>query len=125
MTHVKIGKDTRQRLEIMTQTSDGFLISEADMKLRGPGDLEGTLQSGIAFNLKIANLTSDGQIIQVARESVLKILDANPSLTVNLENPQQSESATSSATLSYNSINIIKRELKARFTNQYDWGRIS
>ena len=61
MSHPNIGKDTRKRLNIMTETTDGFLISEADYQIRGPGDMEGTQQSGIAFNLRVADLARDGR----------------------------------------------------------------
>lgn len=83
MSKQKIAKDTRKRLELMTSTTDGFIIAEADMKMRGPGDIEGTMQSGIAFNLHIANLASDGQIVQMARNAVDDILDADP----DMQNP--------------------------------------
>ena len=69
ITSHKLSQDTRKRMEIMVRTNDGFEISEADLQLRGPGDLEGTQQSGIAFDLKIANLAKDGQILQMARHS--------------------------------------------------------
>jgi ATP-dependent DNA helicase RecG len=62
----------------MCQTNDGFEIAEADLKLRGPGDLEGTQQSGIAFDLKIADIARDGQIVQLARDEAQKIVDADP-----------------------------------------------
>ncbi len=80
MTKCKIAKETRERLEIMTSTTDGFVIAEADMRLRGPGDIEGTMQSGIPFDLKIANPATDGQIIQMARTAAEKLLDADPEL---------------------------------------------
>ena len=80
MSRRNIAKDTRRRLELMTQTSDGFVIAEADMEMRGPGDIEGTMQSGIAFDLHIANLASDGQIIALARKSAEKLIEADPSL---------------------------------------------
>ena len=72
--------DTRTRLELMTSTTDGFVIAEADMKLRGPGDIEGTMQSGMPFDLKVANLATDGVVIQAARDLVDEILDADPDL---------------------------------------------
>ena len=78
MTKPNIAKETRQRLEIMTETTDGFRIAEADMQLRGPGDIEGTMQSGIAFNLRIANLGSDGQILNIAREAAEAVLADRP-----------------------------------------------
>ena len=81
MTKYKIAKETRQRLEIMTSTTDGFVVAEADLKMRGPGDLEGTMQSGVAFDLHIANLATDGQIIQIARNAASDILDNDPDLT--------------------------------------------
>ena len=62
----------------MCETNDGFRIAEADLKLRGPGDLEGTQQSGIAFDLKIADIARDGQIVQLARDEARKIVDADP-----------------------------------------------
>lgn len=80
MTKYKIAKETRERLEIMTSTTDGFVIAEADMRLRGPGDIEGTMQSGIPFDLKIANPATDGQIIQMARTAAEKLLDTDPEL---------------------------------------------
>ncbi|MDE6008852.1 MAG: ATP-dependent DNA helicase RecG, partial [Muribaculaceae bacterium] len=78
MSKAKAGGDTKKRLAIMTETTDGFLISEADMKIRGPGDMEGTLQSGMAFDLKISNLARDGQIVQAAREVAEDVLAGNP-----------------------------------------------
>ncbi len=80
MTKLKIARETRQRLEIMTSTTDGFVVAEADLKMRGPGDLEGTLQSGMAFDLKIANLSGDGQIVQMAHDRVEAVLDDDPEL---------------------------------------------
>ncbi|MDE7097135.1 MAG: ATP-dependent DNA helicase RecG, partial [Muribaculaceae bacterium] len=75
MSKRQIGTDTKKRLGIMTETTDGFLISEADLKLRGPGDMEGTQQSGIAFNLKVSNLARDGQIVGQARDAAMRLLD--------------------------------------------------
>lgn len=80
MSHQKLSKDTRHRLHVMTETNDGFIVAEEDMKLRGPGDMEGTQQSGIAFNLKITNLAHDGQIVQIARDAALGILDKDSTL---------------------------------------------
>lgn len=82
MTKMKIAKETRRRLELMTQTTDGFAIAEADMKWRGPGDIEGTMQSGIPFDLKIANLATDGQIIGLANIEATRLLDEDPSLSM-------------------------------------------
>lgn len=81
MTKYKIAAETRKRLEIMTSTTDGFVIAEADMQMRGPGDIEGTMQSGLPFDLHIANLAQDGRIIQMAREAAEKLLDADPELS--------------------------------------------
>lgn len=80
MSKLKIARETRQRLELMTQTTDGFQIAEADMRMRGPGDIEGTMQSGFAFDLHIANLATDGQIIQLARNTAEWLLDNDPDL---------------------------------------------
>lgn len=78
VTSYKLADETRKRLEIMVQTCDGFEIAEADLKLRGPGDLEGTQQSGVAFDLKIADIARDGQLLQYVREVASGILDKDP-----------------------------------------------
>lgn len=106
MSKHQIAKTTRQRLELMTQTSDGFLIAEADMQMRGPGDIEGTMQSGIPFDLHIANLATDGQIIQLARRAAEKIIDKDPSLSL----PENL---------------LFARELAATSGGILDWSRIS
>ena len=80
MSGYKISDDGRKRLETMVRTNDGFEIAEVDMKLRGPGDIEGTQQSGVPFNLKIAHLGKDQQILQLARDVAEKILDDDPHL---------------------------------------------
>ncbi|MCQ2210804.1 MAG: ATP-dependent DNA helicase RecG [Paludibacteraceae bacterium] len=80
MTSVKLSKESRQRMDVMVRTNDGFEISEVDLKMRGPGDIEGTQQSGIALNLKIANLATDGQIIQFSRDVAKKVLEEDPNL---------------------------------------------
>ena len=82
VTKYELSKETRRRIDIMTETNDGFEIAEADLRFRGPGDLEGTQQSGIAFNLKLANLARDGQIVQLARETASSVLDADPTLSL-------------------------------------------
>ena len=82
MSKHQLAKDTKHRLTVMTETNDGFLIAEEDMKLRGPGDMEGTQQSGIAFNLRISNLAKDGQIVQVARDDAREIIDKDPTLSL-------------------------------------------
>ena len=78
VTPYKIGEDTRKRIDIMCDTNDGFRIAEADLKLRGPGDLEGTQQSGMAFDLKIADIARDGQLVQMARDEAQRIIDDDP-----------------------------------------------
>lgn len=78
VTGYKLSEITRKRIDIMCDTNDGFRIAEADLKLRGPGDLEGTQQSGIAFDLKIADIAHDGQLLQMAREEAQKIIAADP-----------------------------------------------
>ena len=80
LTKLELSKDTRKRMDIMVATNDGFRIAEADLQLRGPGDLEGTQQSGLPFDLHIASLTHDGQILEIARKAALSILDADPLL---------------------------------------------
>ena len=83
VTTFKLSEETRKRIDIMCETNDGFRIAEADLKLRGPGDLEGTQQSGIAFNLKIADIARDGQIVQLAREQAQAIIDRDPECSSN------------------------------------------
>ena len=78
VTPYKLSEDTRKRIDIMCETNDGFRIAEADLKLRGPGDLEGTQQSGMAFDLKIADIARDGQIVQMARNKAQNIIDEDP-----------------------------------------------
>ena len=78
VTSYKLSEETRKRLEIMVQTNDGFEIAEADLKLRGPGDLEGTQQSGVAFDLKIADIARDGQLLQHVREIATEIIEKDP-----------------------------------------------
>lgn len=102
----KLSAETRKRLQIMTETNDGFEIAEADLKLRGPGDLEGTQQSGIAFNLHLANLGRDGQLVQLARDTATFVLDADPELQAK------------DNTLLRNHLQELKKE-------QRDWSQIS
>mgnify|MGYP000750809985 FL=1 len=78
VTGYKLTEETRKRIEIMVQTNDGFEIAEADLKLRGPGDLEGTQQSGVAFDLKIADIARDGQLLQYVREIAERLLEEDP-----------------------------------------------
>ena len=86
VTGYKLSEETRKRIDIMCDTNDGFRIAEADLKLRGPGDLEGIQQSGMAFDLKIANIARDGQLVQLARTEAQAIIDADP----QCEHPQNS-----------------------------------
>lgn len=78
VTKYEIGETTRKRVQIMVDSTDGFEIAEQDLKLRGPGDLEGTQQSGMAFDLKIANLARDGQILTIARATAQQVIDSDP-----------------------------------------------
>ena len=122
MSKQNIGADTRKRLKIMTETTDGFLISEADMKIRGPGDIEGTQQSGLAFNLKIANLARDGQILSLAREAAKSVLDRYPAI-YNLDltkNSWQVDGDENGKTVA-----LLTLELHKRFSKTFDWSRIS
>lgn len=123
LTKQNISGDTRKRLGIMTETSDGFLISEADMKLRGPGDMEGTQQSGLAFALNVANLATDGQILNYARRAALQILNAHPEL---VETPgNDGDRAEGELNISPMSVNLLRSELRYRFSKQIDWSQIS
>ncbi len=106
VTGFKIAEDTRKRIEIMVRTNDGFEIAEADLKLRGPGDLEGTQQSGIAFDLKIADLARDGQILQLARDTAREVVEADP----KGESPQNE---------------LLWRQLKALRKTNVNWAAIS
>ncbi len=78
VTPYQLSADTRKRIDIMCDTNDGFAIAEADLRLRGPGDLEGTQQSGVAFDLKIADIARDGQLVQMARDEAQRIIEADP-----------------------------------------------
>jgi len=80
LTRYELSEVTRKRLSIMTETNDGFVIAEEDLKLRGPGDIDGTQQSGVAFDLKIANLAKDGQILSLARDFAIEVLEDDPLL---------------------------------------------
>ncbi len=106
MSHNKIAKETRARLEIMTSSNDGFVISEADLKMRGPGDLEGTQQSGIPFNLRLANLAKDGEIIQLARGCAEQLLAADADL-ISADNA------------------VLNRMLRLLFNSHTNWHLIS
>lgn len=106
MTKLKIAKETRKRLEVMTSTTDGFVVAEADLRMRGPGDIEGTMQSGIAVELHIASLATDGQIVQLARNCANSILDNDP-------------------TLASPDLYGIRKEMALLFDKSHDWSRIS
>ncbi len=106
VTPYELSSDTRKRMAIMTESNDGFVIAEADLKLRGPGDLEGTQQSGIPFNLRIADLVRDSSILYRAREVAEEIIEQDP----KLEQPQH---------------HVLKKQLSRLSGNRYDWGRIS
>lgn len=106
ITPYELSSETRRRMAIMTESNDGFVIAEADLKLRGPGDLEGTQQSGIPFNLRIADLVRDNDILLQAREIAEQVINSDPLL----EQPQH---------------HVLKRQLSRLSGNRFDWGRIS
>lgn len=107
LTDNEISSDTRKRMNIMVETNDGFRIAEADLQLRGPGDLQGTLQSGTPFELKIANLATDGRMVALTREAAKAILDKDPLLEDEVNR-------------------IYKRQLDIlRVQQNYNWGEIS
>ncbi|MBW6536024.1 MAG: ATP-dependent DNA helicase RecG [Mariniphaga sp.] len=106
MSSYKISNESRKRLATMVRTNDGFEIAEVDMKLRGPGDLEGTQQSGVGFDLKIANLGKDGEILKLARDVASEILSGDPFL-------QKEENR------------VLLENLKATKQNEFDWSSIS
>jgi ATP-dependent DNA helicase RecG len=106
LTGFKLATETRKRMEIMVRTNDGFEISEADLQLRGPGDLDGTQQSGMPFELKIANLAQDGKMLEIARRTAMEILEDDP-------------------TLSKSENYILATQLKKLKTNSLNWGVIS
>lgn len=125
MTRRNIAGDTRKRLGIMTETTDGFLISEADMKMRGPGDMEGTQQSGIAFNLKVANLASDGQILTLARKAADALLNSHPELVECPAVSGTEEKGDDEIRISDESMAIVRSQLRLRFAKTFDWSQIS
>jgi len=106
LTGYKLASDTRKRMEIMVRTNDGFEISEADLQIRGPGDLEGTQQSGLPFELKIANLAQDGKMLEIARNAAIEILEIDPQL-------EKAENR------------ILVNQLRKLKTNTLNWGAIS
>ena len=106
VTGFKLGEDTRIRINAIVGSNDGFEIAETDLKLRGPGDIEGTVQSGLPISFKIANLAKDGQILQLARDYATEILEADPELRMNNND-------------------ILARQLKRQKNNQKAWRQIS
>ena len=106
VTKYELSSTTRQRIQVMVDTTDGFEIAEQDLKLRGPGDLEGTQQSGMAFDLKIANLAHDGQILSLARDTAQSVIDSDPEER-NLQN------------------NILWTRLRQLRKSNINWGAIS
>jgi ATP-dependent DNA helicase RecG len=106
MSSEKLSKEAAARIEVMIMTTDGFEIAETDLRLRGPGDIEGTMQSGIPFDLKIADLGRDGQIIEYVRNIADEIISKDP----HLENSQNL---------------ILNAELKRLFSKRFSWSNIS
>lgn len=126
MGKIKSGADTKKRLAIMTETTDGFLISEADMKIRGPGDMEGTQQSGLAFNLKVADLARDGQILTRAREAALAVLRGNPSLLApGCVATSVMPGDMTPLPVDHFWVSVMASELSMRFARTIDWSQIS
>lgn len=121
MSKYKIATSTRKRLTVMTETSDGFLISEADMKMRGPGDMEGTQQSGLPFSLRVANLAQDGQIIKQSRDVAMRLLQSNPALS----GVTTDDCGLEPLLLSDTSVLLMRGELQRRFAGEVDWSLIS
>ena len=119
------GAETKKRLGIMAETTDGFLISEADMKMRGPGDMEGTLQSGMPFNLRVANLAKDGQILARAREAALEVLGGTDALLSVKVTSAPNEKVKSPVILDEMETKMTRRELSLRFPHTVDWSLIS
>lgn len=106
LTGYKLASETRKRMEIMVRTNDGFEISEADLQLRGPGDIEGKAQSGMPFELKIANLAQDGKMLEIARQTAMEVLENDPELT----KPENF---------------VLTTQLRKLKTNTLNWGVIS
>lgn len=106
LTGYKLATETRKRMEIMVRTNDGFEISEADLQIRGPGDMEGTQQSGLPFELKIANLAQDGKMLEIARNAAMEILDED----AQLEKPEN---------------RVLTNQMHKMKSNTLNWGSIS
>ena len=106
VTGYDLSHTTRRRIQIMCETTDGFAIAEADLQLRGPGDMEGTQQSGLAFDLHIASLARDGQILQFARDVAKEVIERDPLLEASQNN-------------------VLRIRLQQLFAHRMDWSRIS
>lgn len=106
VTSSQISRESKQRIDVMCRTTDGFEIAEADMRLRGPGDMEGTQQSGLAFDLKISSLAKDGQILELARTWAKKVVEMDPMFELHQNG-------------------IIRRRMAALFAGRVDWSMIS
>lgn len=106
VTSPQLSRESKQRIDVMCRTTDGFEIAEADLRLRGPGDMEGTQQSGLAFDLKIASLAKDGQILELARNWAKQVVEADPMFEL-----QQN--------------GIIRRRMATLFAGRVDWSMIS
>lgn len=106
LTRPKLAYESQQRINTMVGTNDGFEIAEADMRLRGPGDMEGTAQSGMPFELKAANLATDGELLTLARDVTQKVLSADPSLTAEANR-------------------VLSFQLQQRAKSTFDWSKIS
>jgi ATP-dependent DNA helicase RecG len=106
MSKYELANDTRKRLQIMCDSTDGFVIAEADLNLRGPGDIDGLQQSGLPFDLKIANLATDGRLLQTARSVAKELLERDPELS----SPQYS---------------MLLRQLQRLQRGNVNWGAIS
>ena len=119
------GAETKKRLAIMAETTDGFLISEADMKMRGPGDMEGTMQSGMPFSLRVANLAKDGQILNVARKAALSVLAGTRQLLSPGTSPSPNEVIEKPVSLEEKELRMTRHELAIRFAKSIDWSLIS
>ena len=119
------GAETKKRLSIMAETTDGFLISEADMKMRGPGDMEGTLQSGMPFSLRVASLAKDGQILSRAREAAFSVLAGTHLLLSPGTASTTNEKIDKPINLDSNELVMTQKELRLRFVHSVDWSLIS
>lgn len=106
MSKYELASDTRKRLQIMCDSTDGFVIAEADLNLRGPGDIDGLQQSGLPFDLKIANLATDGRLLQTARVVAKELLERDPELSA----PDHA---------------ILLRQLSRLQRSNINWGAIS